>query len=479
MPGKADIKITKKDVLWGYIAQFFNIGAGILILPLILKLLPSELLGIWYIFLAIAGFVQMLDFGFAPVFSQNTAYLFSGATKLQPHGIDNHSERLSTPNYALLKGLIAIMKRFYGYVSIIVVFVLLTIGSWYIYFQINHSDSCQEVMISWFIYTVSIVLNFYYSYYSALLTGRGFIKENNQLIIITRFSYIALAAIGLILGYGLIAVASANLFSNIINRILAVHWFYKRGLKETLKNTVTSKEKLFPIVWYNARKYGISNLGSFFVQKGNLLFISMFLSLETVASYGLTMNLVNILSGVSPLYLRSHLPELYKDRVENNIPEIRRIFGESLFVYYLFYLAGATILILFGEVCLELLHSKTQILSFTTLIIILFVQFLETNHFMAATLLTTRNEVPYLKASIISGLAIAILVPLSLQFTDWGILGVIILTGIIQLSYNNWKWPLMVNRELQKNYFQLMRIGIASLKAWFLRHLRLNLPFIP
>ena len=46
-----EIHITKKDVLWGYIAQFFNIGAGILLLPVILKLLPADILGVWYIFL--------------------------------------------------------------------------------------------------------------------------------------------------------------------------------------------------------------------------------------------------------------------------------------------------------------------------------------------------------------------------------------------------------------------------------------------
>lgn len=49
-----EIHITKKDVLWGYIAQFFNIGAGILLLPVILKLLPADILGVWYIFLTIS-----------------------------------------------------------------------------------------------------------------------------------------------------------------------------------------------------------------------------------------------------------------------------------------------------------------------------------------------------------------------------------------------------------------------------------------
>ena len=43
-------------------------------------------------------------------------------------------------------------------------------------------------------YTTSTVLNLYYSYYNALLVGRGLVKENNQLIIITRSTYLVLAA---------------------------------------------------------------------------------------------------------------------------------------------------------------------------------------------------------------------------------------------------------------------------------------------
>lgn len=94
-----EVKITKKDVVWGYLAQFFNIGANILLLPLILHLLPSEVLGIWYIFLAISGFALMLDFGFQPTFARNVTYLLSGATKLKAEGVDDEHEKLDHPNY--------------------------------------------------------------------------------------------------------------------------------------------------------------------------------------------------------------------------------------------------------------------------------------------------------------------------------------------------------------------------------------------
>ena len=187
-----EIHITKKDVLWGYIAQFFNIGAGILLLPVILKLLPADILGVWYIFLTISSLVQMIDFGFQPTFTRNVAYVFSGAVKLQAKGLDKGQTHLDHPNYPLLKNMISVMKRFYGGISLLVIFLLLTAGSWYIDDRTNHIAANEEIMISWFIYTTSTVLNLYYSYYNALLVGRGLVKENNQLIIhpfhLSRFS---------------------------------------------------------------------------------------------------------------------------------------------------------------------------------------------------------------------------------------------------------------------------------------------------
>lgn len=297
-------------------------------------------------------------------------------------------------------------------------------------------------------------------------------KKTNALIIITRSSYLVFAMIGLALGYGIIAIACANLLSNIINRILAVRFFYTTEIKRNFHSSKATNENLLPTIWFNAKKYGLCNLGGYFVQKGNLLFISIFLPLEEIGSYGLTANLINILAGISPLYLSTHLPEIYKNRIDNNISGIRRIFGESLLVYYFIYILGAITLLLFGNWILVLFHSKTLLLPLLPLFLMLLVQFLESNHGMASLLISTRNEVPYLKAALISGFCIAALSLSSLAFTSWNITGVIILTGVVQLCYNNWKWPLMVSQELNNNYPQLIKIGFISLKEWLFRHIK-------
>lgn len=465
-----ETKITKKDVFWGYIAQFFNIGAGVLLLPFILKLLPQDILGVWYIFLMIGSFAQMLDFGFQPTFSRNVSYIFSGATRLKARGIDREAEQLDHPNYDLLKSIIQTMQRFYGLVSIAMGGILFSIGTWYVLYCTKEVSGQQEIIWAWHIYGISIILGFFYSYYNSLLIGRGFVKEFNQLTIITKIVYIVIAAIGLVAGYGLIAVATANLLSIVINRILATIFFYKKGLRNKIRHAGQLKINLLPIIWVNARKIGLGSIGGFFVQKGNLFFISMFLPLNVVAAFGLTTQIVNILSGVSPLYLNTHMPELYRHRISNNLTEIKRIFGESVFVYFILYGLGAIVILFAGNTILELFHSQTRLIPFLPLFLLLLVQFLEVNHSMAANLITTRNEIPYVKASLISGGCIGILSASSLAFTPLGIIGVILSTGIVQLCYNNWKWPLFVCQELQSNYYQFIKTGFLSLRAWYFRH---------
>ena len=82
------IKISKADVLWNYIAQFFSLASGLFTLPLILKMLTVEEIALNYIFLTISSLVMLFDFGFSPQFSRNVSYVYGGAKTLKKEGIE-------------------------------------------------------------------------------------------------------------------------------------------------------------------------------------------------------------------------------------------------------------------------------------------------------------------------------------------------------------------------------------------------------
>lgn len=54
-----------------------------ILLPVVLHFLPSDELGLWYVFLSIGTFVSLFDFGFTPQMARQITYSFSGALSLQ------------------------------------------------------------------------------------------------------------------------------------------------------------------------------------------------------------------------------------------------------------------------------------------------------------------------------------------------------------------------------------------------------------
>ena len=83
------MQITRVDVIWNYAATFLKIAASALLLPFILRMMPSEMVGIWIVFMAITAFASLLDFGFNPSFARNITYIFSGVKVLKINGFES------------------------------------------------------------------------------------------------------------------------------------------------------------------------------------------------------------------------------------------------------------------------------------------------------------------------------------------------------------------------------------------------------
>ena len=85
---KEQIVISRKDIIWGYVTLFFQMASGLITLPLILKMLSAEEIGMNYLMLTVGSLVSLFDFGFAPQFGRNITYVFAGAQALKKEGVD-------------------------------------------------------------------------------------------------------------------------------------------------------------------------------------------------------------------------------------------------------------------------------------------------------------------------------------------------------------------------------------------------------
>ncbi len=448
------IILSKKDVVWGYIAQFFSLTTGLITLPLILNMLTTEEIAMNYLMITIGSLVSLFDFGFAPQFGRNITYIFSGAQELRKEGIETSSTS-NEVNYRLLATMIHTARYVYRRIGLMVLFVMLTLGTFYISKATNGFSNVNNSLVIWIVYSFSTFLNIYYSYYSSLLLGKGLIMESKKASIYTSLLKIILTFSLLYGGLGLLGVAIANLISPFANRFISYFYFFTKDLKNKIssyKISNTEKLELFKIIWYNSKKLGLVFLGSYAISKLGMFLAGLYLSPNEVASYGLMLQLVSIITGISSTLFNVYQPKFAELRVRNDNSLLINNFAFTMNVFYFLFILGTAFLILCGPPLLTLIGSNAVLPSTFILVLFSIIMLLEGNHSNFATFIVTNNRIPFVKPSLIAGAAIGIGSFLSLQFTSLGILGLILVQGLSQVIYANWKWPHVVFREFHISF---------------------------
>jgi len=447
------MNISKIDVLWSYGATFFKIASSALLLPLILKVMPSEMVGIWTIFMTITAFSTLLDFGFNPSFTRNITYVFSGVKNLKITGFEVAVDKRITIDYGLLKGVIKAMVWFYFRISLILFLLLITLGTYYIYTLLKSYNGDQnEVYFSWFLLCLINTYNLFTLYYNSLLLGKGLIKRSKQIIILGQLVYLIIASILIYFGFGLVAIVSAQLSSVIIIRWLSYNFFYTKEIKKNLNLSVaTPKSDILKTIYPNAFKIGLTSIGGFMVQKSALIIGSLYLRLDDIAAYGVTMQLIAVISGLGSVYITTYQPKIVQLRVLQDFEAIKKIYIRGQLIFILTYLLCGTILLFLGNPVLAFLDSQTQLLPFWLLLLALILSIIETNLSIAGAILLTKNEVPFFKASLISGFLIILGLLIAFEVLEWGFYSIILVPLIVDVFYQAWKWPIEVKRDLKIN----------------------------
>ncbi len=463
------MEIGRKDIIWNYAATFLKIASSVLLLPFILRLMPSEMVGIWSVFMAITAFSALLDFGFNTSFARNVTYVFSGVRILKIKGFDSASIQNQSIDYGLLKGVICAMRWFYLRMAIILFLLLATLGTYYINSLLkNYTGEHQEVYVAWTLLCIINTYNLYTLYYDSLLQGKGMVKRSKQIVIIGQTVYIIIATILIMADYGLVAIVSAQASSVIIIRWMSYHSFFTREIKQSLYNVKPIPQReVLKAIYPNALKIGLTSLGGFMVTRSAIIIGSLYLSLDEIASYGITMQLIAVITGLSVVYTSTYQPKIAQLRILDDSPAIKELYLKGQIVLLLTYIAGGIVLMILGEWALNLIGSKTKLMPQLLIMVAIVVSFLESNHSMAGSILLSKNEVPFFKAALLSGgLTVIFLIYFS-QLASFGLWSMIAAPGIAQGLYQNWKWPIVVIYDLEITQRDVSKAiaGIINIKT--------------
>ena len=444
--------IGKCDLIWAMLATLFRIGSGVLLFPMVLSMLPSETVGVWTIFTSVTLITGILDFGFNQSFARNISYVFSGVRSLKRNGheyvADAENEKI---DYALLKNTIGAMRYFYSRMALILFVFLAVGGTFYMYSLMqNYGGDVREIYVAWAIVCIVNSYNLYTLYYDSLLSGRGLIKRKNQIVLIGNVAYLALAVVLLLCRLGLVAIVSAQLVSVLIIREMSRRSFYSTDIKNGLSNVAEGEYKsVLKAIVPNAVKLGLASVGGFLTFRLSTFVGPMYISLSDMASFGITLQLLSVVSSLALLYTNVYLPKVFQWRVENNITQVRRTFRLSMLLVFIAFISGGLLISLLGNWALDVLGSDTQLLAGGLLAFLVLHYYLETNMVNATEYLLAKNEVPFYKRYLVSGVVTVILLFVFVGYLGLGVWGIIAAPMISQSILQYWKWPYEVYKELK------------------------------
>lgn len=432
-------------------AQFLQYGAALLLLPLIVTYLSPEQVGVWYIFIAVQGLAMLMDFGFQPSFARSFALAFSGARELAREGLAG--ERDESANYALAGKILLAARMIYAGASLVVLTILLSFGTLYIGWVAESAGALAhaDVMMAWVIFSFAVSVNLYLMWVSPMLIGADQVDKNYLYLISSRGTFFLVGAVLLVQGYGLSGLSAAFLLGPLFARIAIAVFLHPllADIKKAGSPEFRAAMRELETIWHNSKKMGMVSIGAYLINRYNIFVVSSFIGLSAAASYGITIQILMALNSVSQLAFHVALPKMVRARIENNLGQLKTLFAGASLFYLATFALGGVFVFLFGNSLLFLVGSSIKLLEGNFLLVLLIVFILEGNHSNSALTITTANTVPFVRSAIFSGVAIFCLSTLSGYF-GLGMMGIILSQGLVQMLYNNWKWPKMVYEELYR-----------------------------
>ena len=428
--------------------------------------MPANVVGIWNIFLTISSFLALVDFGFNSSFTRTITYIFSGVQQLSAIGYGASLMNETSYNKSLLKGTIKAMQTFYLRLSGVIFIILITFGTIYIR-QIlkTYTGSHYEIYAAWLLFVFINTYNLYTLYYEALLLGAGLIKRSKQIIVIGQVLYLILAATLILLGFNLIALISAQVLSVIVVRYLSYRTIFTPSFTKSFSECkANDSDEIFKSIVPNAVKMGLTSLGGFMVQKSAILIGSLYLTLSEIASYGITVQIINVIATIALIYHSTYLPKITQLRVLGDNDKIRILYIKGKIIYVGLFLIGAMMFYFLGPSILNIIKSNTTLVSSTVMIFLLILAFVENNIIMASNIILSKNEVPFYKASLLSGLVIIFFLIVTFKYTQFGILCMVVVPLMVDILYQGWKWPLAVNKDLDIKLGHYRQVFLNYLK---------------
>ena len=376
----------------------------LLILPLVLRTFSEKELAVYFLFVTIITTSNIIDFGFKSTFVRVISFAHAGLDSIDTINVNTKITTEGT-NWRLVERIFSSMKKIYLAISLMLVLVLSTIGTYLVTKSINLSENTTSLWSAWIFVIVTSAIGFYGKIYICYLEGFNRValikKVEGYFAFITVFSKLVV----LFFWPTILALIIVEKIWLVIN--LVRNYYLSKRISENKISSFNSwgsdipfLKKLFKLAWKNGTSAilstGLANFtGIIYAQLG---------STASVNSYLLSLRVLSLLRDFAKAPFYSKIPLLAKLRAENNLQRMIAISKKNMTISNVIFLIGSILIGTFSYKILEIIGSNAQFVEYDLWLLLSIAYFIHRYGGMHMQLYLTTNHIIAHIVDTVSGL---------------------------------------------------------------------------
>jgi O-antigen/teichoic acid export membrane protein len=403
--------MIKKKISFGVVVGGLSIAvsslSGLVIYPLLLKILSKEIAGLWFFYTSLTIIINLGQAGLAPIVMRRAAAA----------SIDDGN--------AVLADFYTLIRKSYLIVSLLVLIICVVLYFSYVHWiLIENNQLFNDGLISWLFFVAGNLITIYYSKNFYIINGFGEVgwDKVNQIIIttVTILGYfIVLSA-----GFGLIGLSVIFFIASIVYGISSKRLLSKFvPTEKIIKNGIATNKQILGL-FKEGGQILVLNLVGILVMNKDIFFVERFLGLSILPSFSALSRIQGIVIAISMLIPQMIFPFISQSFAQKNFKKAKEMYwyGVIFSIGIAFILSG--FLMIFAEIIFPLWLGEGNFLGNKVLFLLLLLGFLYIHHNAHASAVISTSENSFIWPALINAL---LSIPMAyLGIKHFGIEGMII-----------------------------------------------------
>ena len=437
--------LWKSSIFWAWALMGARILGNLGVVGYALHLFPQETVGTWYGMLSLVSGAVCIELGFSGTIGRFTSYYLAGARDVPALGLGRGVDGPAEPNLAALYGLLRVAASLYRILAILFLCIASALIAGWSMTMPDHPLAKVNPLAAACILVLGNAFNLMSYYWPTLLYSLHRVRLFYQCSLWGQLAGYAISMAGLWAGGGLAAMAVGQVAAPLLTRYLA-----RRHVQSLLAQWGSCEPEalnwrsFWPMTW----RTGVSQAASQLLLPMTPAIVGLY-SLGLAASYGLGLQIVSLINGMSLPWLATQMPRISSLRAQNDFPTIRRIMKRRLSLSILTFVVMAVPVPWVLPWVLHLISSRTPFLGCGTWFLLVLASGQDLVVGAHVALMQAGNRVPYLTAFVATGLGGGLLAFLAGRV--YGIEGMLFALVFSVLVYNAWWIPWTAWNQLRSD----------------------------